>query len=327
MKVLFVSSGNHGTLNQRSIHHGTKRQIDSLINQGLRVEVYLIVGKGFWGYLHNILKIRQTIKRGNYDIIHAIGGHSGLAVILSLMTRNLCISYLGSDVQGFDSTKIIQNILNKILSKIIRLSSLIPKGVIVKSQRMMFALPGKVKDKCHIIPNGVDFEVFKPFNMKIARKELNLDLNKKVVLFLGDKSCHNKNFSLIQEAFKFLENTDTELVAPFPVHNSSIPKYLNAADVLVLTSYKEGSPNVVKEAMACNCPIISTDVGDVKDIISNTENCFITGYDATELSILIEKVLKMASRTNGRSMINSLSEQHIASNIISVYNEICIKRH
>lgn len=331
MKVLFVSSGNHdillhGTIHQGTIHHVTKNEIDSLIDQGINVDAFLIVGKGILGYLSNLYKLRLAIVKGNFNIIHAIGGHSGLAVILTGQYNNLCISYLGSDLQGDYSPKKFQNIFFKFFTTVIRLSSILPAKIIVKSKRMIESLPSKVKNKCHIIPDGVDFEVFKPMNMELAKKHLCLDLNKNLILFLGDKNDYNKNYILLQEAFKLIKN-NAELLTPFPAPNLLIQSYLNACDILVLTSYKEGSPNVIKEAMACNCPIISTDVGDVKEVIMNTDNCYISGYNPEELAFLIDQVLENAKRTNGRSKINYLKKESIALKIKAVYNEIIYKHY
>src|SRR4030042_595614 len=100
--------------------------------------------------------------------------------------------------------------------------------------------------------------------------------------------------------------------------------YLNAADVLVLTSFKEGSPNVIKEAMACNCPIVSTDVGDVRELIENLKGCFITSFDPTDVANKIILALDFRDKyryTTGRDRILSmgLDSKSIAEKMAKVY--------
>ena len=102
--------------------------------------------------------------------------------------------------------------------------------------------------------------------------------------------------------------------------------YLNAADALVLTSLWEGSPNVIKEAMACNLPIVSTDVGDVKEVIGDTEGCYITSYEPSDVAGKIKLALDFGKRTNGREKIKHLEINTIAKRIIDVYNEVLQKK-
>ena len=102
--------------------------------------------------------------------------------------------------------------------------------------------------------------------------------------------------------------------------------YYNAADVLLLTSLSEGSPNIIKEAMACNCPIVSTDVGDVKENIYNTEGCFISSYDPSDIANKIQKASNYGkSRTNGRENITHLNNNIVAKQILNIYNEAVLK--
>jgi teichuronic acid biosynthesis glycosyltransferase TuaC len=317
MKILFISSGNHS-----DFHHGTKDQINSLAGKGIKTDVYLIRGKGFLGYLKNIREIKTTINKGSYDVIHAIGGHSGLAVILTMNIKNLCVSYLGSDIQGDYSPNFFKNFHSRIIACIVKISSFAPNKIIVKSKRMMLLLPNKVKKKCHVVPNGVDFGLFKPLDAFSAKKHLSLEIKKKYILFLGNTKKHNKNFKLLAEAFKLLKDkSNIELLTPFLTPHTLIPYYLNACDVLVLTSFKEGSPNIIKEAMACSCPIIATDVGDSKEIIGDTINCYITNFNPIELSILLTEVLTKSSKTNGRGKIQHLCKQNTANTLKKIYNE------
>ena len=94
---------------------------------------------------------------------------------------------------------------------------------------------------------------------------------------------------------------------------------------MLLTSLWEGSPNVIKEAMACNCPIVSTDVGDVKKIIKNTQGCFITSFDPRDVSIGITKALRFGKKTNGREHIKHLDDKIIAKKIINLYQTVLKK--
>ena len=98
--------------------------------------------------------------------------------------------------------------------------------------------------------------------------------------------------------------------------------YYSAADLLLVTSSLEGSPNVVKEAMACNCPIVSTDIADIKEVIGKTKGCYLKNFDPENISDKIKMVLKDRKRTSGREDIRWLSSDSIAKRVINLYDNV-----
>ncbi|MEX0883728.1 MAG: glycosyltransferase family 4 protein, partial [Cyclobacteriaceae bacterium] len=160
------------------------------------------------------------------------------------------------------------------------------------------------KRKSHVLPNGVDINKFYPVQSDF-RKELGLENNKKYALFLGNRKDPRKNFQLLKSAKEELASSNIEIIAPYPIPHHQVFEYLNSVDVLVMCSYEEGSPNVVKEGMACNCKGVFTDVGDVRYLLEDTEGYAITGFDPIELADNIKMVISM-KKCNGRERLIAL---------------------
>ena len=180
-----------------------------------------------------------------------------------------------------------------------------------------------LKHKSYIIPNGINKEKFKPATIDY-RTELGLNPEKKQVLFLGSRTNVRKNFALVQEAMEHLGRPDAELINPYPVSHEQIPKYLNAADVLVVPSLMEGSPNVIKEAMACNCPIVSTDMGDARWVLGDLEGCYLSSFKPQDFAEKIKHALEYAEkngRTQGEKRIIELGldAETIAQRVKGIY--------
>lgn len=316
MKVLFVSSGN----SKAGISPIVQSQGESLKKASIDLDYFTIKGKGAKGYLKNILRLRKVLRTNHYDLIHAHYGLCGLLCVLSFISRPLVLSVMGSDAYGSFDVKGRRIIKSHFGMYLTQLAMLFSKYILVKSKNLLkYVL---YERKTRIIPNGVNFDIFKPMDKENYKKVLNFPPDKKHILFLANHLDPRKNYKLFYESSNLIKDQNIEFVNPYPIKHYDFAKYLNACDVFVLTSYNEGSPNVIKEAMACNCPIVSTDVGDVKEVIGNTEGCYITSYDPEDVAEKINKAIAFGKRTSGRNSIQHLESSVIADKIIDVYKKV-----
>jgi glycosyltransferase involved in cell wall biosynthesis len=238
---------------------------------------------------------------------------------------------MGSDVYGTFHEASIENKTKKNFSDFLSIYSTqillrFVSFIIVKSPNLFSYIPKKHHGKCEIVPNGVDFECFKPMDRVEARKELGLPLQNKIILFLGDPKIKRKNFPMALQAIELVKNTypDIQLISPYPVPHAFIPKYMNAANVLVLPSFEEGSPNVVKESLACNVPVVCTNVGDVEDHLSKLKNSFIVNFSPEELGRMIIATIELEDKNkeDSRSIISYLDRRLISKKIIQIYSQV-----
>lgn len=319
MKVLFVSSGN----NKLGISPIVKSQGVSLQKAGIEIEYFTVVGKGYRGYISNIFRLRKYLKANSFDLVHS---HFFLSSVVATLSRpeRLVVSLMGSDAY-------ISNFWNFL----IKLFHKRWGATVVKSEKMKEILG---LDDLYVIPNGVDFEKFYPVDKQTAREKLGW-CNKKYVLFASSPNRPEKNYKLASEAVKLINDKEIELVTLQDIPHDLIVYYLNAANVLLMTSKYEGSPNIIKEAMACNCPIVSTDVGDVRWVLGEVAGCFlIINNEKLKIKNLEPKLLQetsdkiqealefaeKAGRTKGRDRIIELGldSETVAKKIISIYKRV-----
>jgi teichuronic acid biosynthesis glycosyltransferase TuaC len=182
----------------------------------------------------------------------------------------------------------------------------------------------------NIIPNGVDLSVFRLMKKVTARKELGLDIKKNIILFAADPERNEKNYGLAKESVRLLNNSQNKLLVVFGISHTEMYLYFNAVDLLLLTSSWEGSPNIVKEAMSCNCPIVATDVGDVRWLFGSESGYFICSFKPEDVAGKIKMALVFAEkygRTNGRQRIIELGldDETIAKKVIELYKQVIYK--
>lgn len=326
MRVLFVCSGNNKSF---QVIPFIKEQAESLRKLGIDVEYFSIKGKGFQGYIKAGLKLKRILKRTRYDLIHAHYTLSGWTAVIGAGNTPIVLSLMGSDTCGtfIGVNKIsIKSRLEKVLTKCIQpfVSAIISKSPNIEQHVYL-------KRKSYIIPNGININ---KFVQKLERDQLDLNLHgtKRKILFLGNRNSIVKNYPLVKAALEKIDLIDIELLCPYPIPHDHIPKYLNAVDILVLSSLNEGSPNVIKEAMACNCPIVSTDVGDVRWIIGDTKGCYISSFDVDDFALNIRLALDFAEKykkTNGieRIIELGLDSENIAKRVLNVYDRVLSKYH
>ena len=176
-----------------------------------------------------------------------------------------------------------------------------------------------------MIPNGVNLEQFTLIDKEVARKKCGFEEDKKYVIWCSHPSRSEKRFSLAQAAVAALNDPRVVLYPVFDKIHDEIVDYMCAADVLLLTSISEGSPNVIKEAMACNCPVVSTDVGDVEWVTGGIEGTAVVPFgDVEALRKALSSAIAFGSRTEGRERIKSLglTIESVARKIKAIYDTL-----
>lgn len=311
MKVLIVCSGNAPGF-KFEIHQAfIYDQVVAILKNypEINFEYFFIHGNGIKGYLSNLKRLKKQIKEQKFDLIHAHFALSGLFANLQRKIPVVC-TFHGSD---------INQLKNRIVATFVELLS---RKTIYVSQNLYkkaFFKRGK-----SIIPCGVDFEIFKPVNKELARQRMNLNSSKQYILFSSSFSNKVKNYKLLKESCDLLKNRDVEIIELKGYSREEVALLMNAADICAMTSYNEGSPQFIKEAMACNCPIVSTDVGDVRWQFGNVPGHFFTYFTLNDVAEKLNAALTFSEtqgKTNGRQRIKDigLDSETVSQRIVTVY--------
>lgn len=326
MKVLMIMGGVGLTKEKKFAGIFNERQADSLSKLGIEIhQVY--VGKGFSLFhpLKNFFYLLYKRRKIKPDIIHAqYGSMTGFLGVLTHGKIPLIISFCGSDLLGSYKLNGEQTLKGRITVKLSRISARCASGIIVKSKGLEEALPSYYRPKARIIPTGVDLKLFCPMNKEKVRRKLQLSIDKKIVLFNVSSGESTKNLRLAKTAFELLrkKRKDVKLFLMRNEPPERVPLLMNACNVLLVTSRHEGSPNVVKEALACNLPIVSVLCGDVKERLEGVYPSFIVDYLPESLTNALNKVLEIDERSNGREKVQDLAIEKIAERIRNFYQEI-----
>jgi teichuronic acid biosynthesis glycosyltransferase TuaC len=309
---------------ERKPHAGTfvKSQVDSLIEAGLEVEVlHPAPGPAPLRYIKATTEIFLKALTGRCDIIHGHYGLWGVATRLQWF-KPVVVSFWGDDLLGTVTADGGHSKKSLGVVWISRKLCNLVDAVIVKSEQMKQAAGGP-QEKIYVIPNGVNFAQFRPIPRAQARAQLGWDRDRFYVLFGNNPKIPVKNFALAKAAIERLRERglNAELVVANGLPHDTVVLYMNASNALLLSSVAEGSPNVVKEAMACNIPVVATNVGDVLNVIGRTEGCSVCEHDAEALAEGLEKALRHSKRTTGREDIQHLDNAVVAQQVINVYKK------
>ena len=304
MKVLFVSSGN---LNNGQPSILIKNQGESLNAQGVQVYYYTIKKKGIIGYLRSVWKIAKQIRNIQPDYIHSHYSLSAFSTSIAILFFNIkiphTVSLMGSDTK--------MNGWKRSLT--IYLSKHQWSHTIVKATRMAKELGLK---KYEIVPNGVDLNKIKPTNSK----------NNRTIIFPANPSRVSKNYELAEQAITILKKSMADLnfeICYGLSHEEIISKIQNSGVVLV-TSLWEGSPNIVKEAMALNKPIVCTKVGDVEILLNKVDGTYMVDFDPNDVAAGIKSAILFGENegsTIGRKKLEKLNldSDSIAKKLMTIY--------
>ena len=309
MKVVFIVSGNKS---RGMVSSFVCSQYESLQREGLEMVLFPVRGKGWRSYAKAVFHMRRLVRKEHPDVVHAHYSVCGVVAALATfcMHTRVVVSILGSFPYSSFKKRWVSFFIKHVWD-----------ATLVKSQRTANQLGMDLP----VVPNGVDLEKFVLVDRKVARERCGFEEGKKYVIWCSNPSRSEKKYPLAQQAVARLDDPSVVLYPVFDKSHGEGVDYMCAADVLLLTSIMEGSPNVIKEAMACNCPVVSTDVGDVAWVTGGSAGTCVVPYgDVEALRQGIVSALAFGSRTEGRNRIVSLglTTKDVAAKIMAIYDTL-----
>lgn len=305
----------------------TQQQVEALRRIGLDVEELFIYrrAKGMRVYARLPALLRKAIALFKPDLVHVMyGGIMSHLVAYVVRDRPVVVTFHGSDLLGQPHERPVRRFLGACGVIASRQAAKRCHGVVAVAEHLLKRLPENIPSShIRIIPCGIDLDLFQPIDQALCRERLGWTNDTFHILFqnTGDAVKRPHLASTAVERLKGL-GVKAELHHLRGVSYNQVPIWLNASDVLLVTSYHEGSPTIVKEALACNLPIVSLDVGDVRERISGTEGCYMALPDAHDLSAKLLLVGSSRCRIAGRERVQHLSLESTASNIRRFYLEV-----
>lgn len=283
-------------------------QVEAVKQLGVECQFFPLKYKGLWGYLRLLPELNKAIRAFSPDIIHS---HYGLSGVFANMQRRIPVvtTYHGSDINDKMVLK---------LSKIsIRFSRF---NIFVSQDNINTAMP---KRNYALIPCGINLSDYEPvIEKKDARGIMGLAPDIKIVLFSGAFDNTIKNAPLAKEAVALVP--DARLMELKGYTRNQVTTLMHAADCFLMTSFSEGSPQVIKEALACGCPIVSVDVGDVRNLINGINGCYIADWTPTDLAAKINMAFLSGRCTSGKDRLlqRGLANNQVAQKIHNIYTRL-----
>lgn len=293
-----------------------KEQVESLEKIGIRCDVLYCDGKGrgLRQYITYLPKIWWKSIFGGYDVIHC---HHALSAVMLYVTgaplfKKVVLSYQNDPVNEWG---------DKWFHRFYKLF----KAFIIKNPSEYLKFPNT-----NYLPNGCNQDFFYPMDKAECRRQLGWDQSKRYLIYMdSNKGVRTqKRRDRFEEVIKILRDKyhhDAEMIVMRNVRRDLVPIYLNAADLHMISSDFEGSPNSVKECVCCNTPIVSTDVGNVKEMIGDISGCYvIADFNAESLAEACDKVLSSDIPFNGREqfLAKGYGMSTVAQKLKDIYNSL-----
>lgn len=306
MKILLICSHRYYAPYTDYVAPFIYEQIQGLKQYGCDFRICFVQGGGAKSYIQAYKKMLEDINDYQPDIIHA---HYGLCCLVANLQRKIPVV---STFHGSDINEPQVRLLSKIAIKLSK------KNIFV-SQKLMDIVDKPANSI--VIPCGVDIKRFYPMDKPTCREVLGMRQDKIYILFSKEFADEVKNYPLAKAAVGGL-SYDAELLEFYGYTREQVPLLYNAVDCCLLTSFTEGSPQFVKEAVACGCPIVSTDVGDAKEVVDEVENSYICSYEKDDVIQKLQKAIDM-----GHMQTTHLNQKYIheniANQIFEIYQKVC----
>ena len=258
-------------------------QLENLVKSGVDIISVVKDKTTKFSYIKYLIKSVIYVIFKDYDIIHAHYGFHSALIPAIFKKKPLVITFHGSDalVEPFRNKYyfFFQNYVVKKSDHIIAVSNHVKNSIMNQFDVQ--------KEKISVISCGVNSLEFSPVSKKLAREEKNIPEEAKVVFFAG-KIGFMKGLDVIYNCARNLPDV-LFIIAGAPVQiceekncmfigiieNRDMPLWLGAADIYFLPSRSEGTPVGILEALSCERPVVTSDVGGNPDIIKEGVNGYL----------------------------------------------------
>lgn len=320
MRILIIASDKQG-------HFApfVEEQIAALQACNAEIIRYVVTGKGILGYLRELPQLKHMIRLEKPDVVHAHFGLCGLLATLASIGLHtpVVVTYHGCDINAKKNRPFSQMAM--------RLSAW---NIFVSHRQMLNAFGTEKRANKYtnwsIMPCGIDIHLFDSENCCEQWFD-NRFTNKDYVLFAGSFDNFVKDPVLAKQAIEIYNTTYSEqpieLIELRGYSRNEVVTLMHKCKTLLLTSIREGSPQVVKEAMACGCPIVSVDVGDVSERLDKMEGGYIvSSRNPFDIAEALEYAIHIG-RTKGREKLlaDGLDNVQIAESLIEIYKKVILK--
>jgi len=300
-----------------------RNECNRLHKSSLNVKAfYLDFSIGFYKLVSQMLNLKKLIRQYHPEVVHAHFGSLTALICAILKESSFVITYRGSDLNPSPSDGFIRDKLQKLFSQ---LAALKADTIICVSEDLKRRLWWNL-NRVRVITTGVDTDLFIPIDRNESRQKLGLYKDDKIVLFVGGGTPEVKRLDLAKASINNAVSRIGKIrfiILDGNIAFTDMPLYYNAADCLLLTSDYEGSPCAIQEAIACGLPIVSVEVGDVKERLKGVIPSKIVDRDPTAIGKAISDILIYGKRTNGPEMISAITTVKTTCMLVEVYKS-CI---
>lgn len=332
LRILFVSPG---VLEGAHLVF-VRREAEALRAAGHEVDVFGFDNASYRPrhLARQVLELRQAIRRARPDVVHAqFGKFNALVAALSLLVLKingeikpappLVITFRGTDINRNTRYSWLRSALGLAASQLAAFGA---RGLVCVSEEIRSKVWARATRPGIVVPTGVDLATFVPLDRQAARERLGFGARERIVLFNAGRNPAVKDPELAAAAVAEAGKKVADLrfvVLDGTAAPEDIPLYMNAADCLLVTSRTEGSPTVVQEAMACNLPVVSVDVGDVRERLQGVKHCAVLARrDPAALGLALAAILREPRRSDGRAHAAALSVEAIAARLADFYGTL-----
>jgi teichuronic acid biosynthesis glycosyltransferase TuaC len=322
-RVLFVIPGD----GQGSSMIFVKRQAESLASEGVQASLFYLTSRtSSRRLLAEFRRFRSEVAKLRPAVVHAhFGTMTALFSAVASGTLPLVITYRGGDLNRPPSSYRWQAKVRAAFGRLFsQLAALRAQQIICVSRQLRNRLWWR-RGLVTLMPTGVDPTVFRPEPRALARARLGWTDGERVVLFNAGHDAKVKRLDLASAAVEWARGEIPAVrleILDGSVRPALIPDLMNAADCLLLTSVSEGSPTVVQEALACDLPVVSVEVGDVIERLEGVRDSAIAASDAAALGRALVRMLEPPRRSNGSSKIADFSSQRMAAGLTEIYRKL-----